>query len=60
MPSERQPYVKPSMVRLQFEADLAVSLQGGCKANTTVGSGSQSATCQLAEGGTPCSTISDS
>ena len=60
MSSERQPYVKPSMIRLHYEADLAVSLQGACKSNTTTGSGSATSTCALAEGGSACNTITDS
>lgn len=61
MATGRQPYVKPSMVRLQFQADLAVSLQGSCKSNFTTGSGSDVSTCNVADGGTsPCNTIGDS
>lgn len=60
MASERQPYVKPSMIRLHYEADLAVSLQSACKSNTTTGSGSTTSTCNLADGGSACNTVTDS
>jgi hypothetical protein len=60
MEARRQPYVKPSMIRLHYEADLAVSLQSSCKSNNTPGSGSLTENCGVADAGGQCNTTSDS
>ncbi len=40
MQDTREPYVKPAVLRLEYAADMPVSLAGSCKTNAGPASGS--------------------
>ncbi|HET7458815.1 MAG TPA: hypothetical protein VFJ74_14295 [Gemmatimonadaceae bacterium] len=52
MPSDRQPYVKPTVHQLHYMADQHVSLAAGCKTNGAA-SGPTTANCKTTAN-TPC------
>lgn len=45
MQDEREPYVKPAIVRLEHTADLKVSMTSGCKTGAAGIGGSNSSFC---------------
>jgi hypothetical protein len=60
MTNAREQYVRPTLIQLQYQADLAVSM-GTCKSNFTAGAGSTVLTCNLADPdqGGACNTVTD-